>query len=340
MASLDALRLDFRITAQVGTVGVDVQPIFGFDNNNAMVLDNINLSQSFTPVVSGPKVEKVIYEANFDATQPQTAYSFIFRDGANSATVTLATNLTGGIGGSAALQGTADLTSWASTPPVSYSGFGIGVSGTNSSVLPSSDKSMYRVYLTAKGAGFLPGVTSASGVMGIQFMVPPGTLTPSNAQPAVVLELAPTLTLSSNYQNYVFDGATCPIGIYSGGSQSMFNQYYTNVNAIQVQAQFNGTPDLGSIFGYDANNAMFFDNIKVVELVPGFPPVSITRTGTQIKVYWADPAKGGTAKLQSASQLSGSWTDVPGAASGAASPYTVPSGSSTMFFRSAWVPGT
>jgi hypothetical protein len=340
MASLDALRLDFRCTAQVGTVGVDIQPIFGFDNDNDLVLDNISLSQSFTTVVAGPKIEQVIYQADFDTNQPATAYPFIFRDGANSATVILSTNLTGGAGGTAALQGTADLTSWSGTPPTSYSGFGIGVSGTNSSPLPSSDKSTYRVYVTAKGAGFLPGVTSASGVMGIQFMVPPGTLMPSNAAPAVVLELAPTLTLTSNYQAFVFDGATSPIGIYSGGSQAMFNQYYTNVNAIQVQAQFNGSPDLGSIFGYDGNNAMFFDNIKVVELVPGFPPVSITRTGTQIKVYWTDPATGGTAKLQSATSLLGPWTDVLGAASGSASPYTVPSGSSQLFFRSAWVPGT
>src|SRR5439155_10210352 len=137
-----------------------------------------------------------------------------------------------------------------------------------------------------------------------QFLVPPGTLMPSNAANAVVLELAPNVTLSSNYTAFVFDGATTPIGLYNGGSQAMFNQYASQVSLIQVQAQFNGGPDIGTVCGYDADNTMTVDNVKVMELVQGIAPLSIVHTNNQIKVYWSDPVNNdGTAKLLSATNV-------------------------------------
>jgi len=154
-----------------------------------------------------------------------------------------------------------------------------------------------------------------------------------------VLELTPNITLSSNFTSFVFDGAACPIGLYNGGSQAMFNQYVSNVNLVQVQAQFNGSPDVGTVFGYDADNTMTMDNIKVVELAQGIAPLTIVKTNGQIQVYWSDPINNdGTAKLQSSATAAGPYADVPGAASGAASPYIVPAGSPQKFFRAQWVP--
>jgi hypothetical protein len=192
--------------------------------------------------------------------------------------------------------------------------------------------------MSAKAGGFLSGVTSANCNASIQFMVPPGTLSPSNSNAAMVLELAPSMPVSDTYTSFVFDGAATPIGIYNGGSQALFTQYISKISSIQVQYQFNGGPDIGNdYFGYDADNTGMIDNIKVVELVPATPPLSVAVVGNQVKVSWSDPASGGTAKLQSSVSVAGPYLDVAGASSGTASPYTVPSGSTQKFFRTQWV---
>ena len=106
---------------------------------------------------------------------------------------------------------------------------------------------------------------------------------------------------------------------------------------MQVQVTAQGNPNVATIFGYDSNNTIDIDNIKVVELVPGLPPVSVTNTAGQIKVYWTDPTTGGTAQLQSATNAAGPYINVPGEGSGANSPYTVPAGPAQQFFRTIWV---
>lgn len=333
LSAIDSFEIEFRVTGEVGDMGVDRSPVFGFDNDNTLVVDNIFLNQT-SATVPPPKYEKVIWEINFDDKQPGNTYGFVFRDGANAATITTITNATGGVGGSAGLEGTADLSSWQATPPTGFSGFGVGAGKETPYTLTSSNKASYRVYWTAKTGGLMTGFDSVNGNASIQFLVPPGTLTPSNPAPAVVLELVPNITLTNDFQSFVFDGSSSPIGIYNGGSQALFNQYVNQVNLVQVQAQYNGGPDIGTVFGYDNDNTMVVDNIKVVELVTGIPPVSVVATNGQIKVYWADPYNVGTAKLQSSTNVAGPYVDV----SGAASPYIVPSGSPQQFFRTQWVP--
>ncbi len=338
LATVDGFATDFRVTQETGTIQVDRSPVWGFDNDNQLIVDNVYLEQT-SAIIPPPLYEKLIWQVNFDDQPAGFTYGFTFRDGPNTATDTVAINPTDGVGGSAALQITADLSSWATTPPMGYSGFGPGAGHVIPYALHNTNKSGYRAYWSAKVGGLLDGVTQAPGNASIQFLVPPGTLTPSNATPAVVLELAPNITLSSNFTAFVFDGATSPIGLYNGGSQTMFDQYVSQVTLIQVQAQFNGGPDIGTLFSYDADNTMTVDNIKVVELAQGIAPLSIVNTNGQIKVYWSDPVNNdGTAKLQSSTNVAGPYLDVPGAASGAASPYVVPVGTPPRFFRSQWVP--
>ncbi len=151
------------------------------------------------------------------------------------------------------------------------------------------------------------------------------------------LDLNPSLTLTTNWQSFVFDNMA--IGVNSGGSRRpCFNQYASEVNQMQVQVVAQGSPNLGTIFGYDNNNTVDIDNIKVVQLVPGLPPVSVASTAVQIKVYWTDPTTGGFAQLQSSTNVAGPYLNVPGETSGAASPYTVPAGSAHQFFKTVWVP--
>jgi hypothetical protein len=64
----------------------------------------------------------------------------------------------------------------------------------------------------------------------------------------------------------------------------------------------------------------------------------VIRTNNQMEVVWADPATGGTAQLQTSTNVAGPYVNVSGAASGAASPYVIPSGPAQQFFRTVWVP--
>ena len=345
LASISSFTIEFAVKGlPIGVIGGTgtnlISPPFGFTDTGSLTVDNIELIQT-QPTFPTPTQEKLIWQANFDNTFPNAGgYGFHFRDGTDNASGTVATNLTGGVGGSASLEYTVDLASWSSSPPVSFSGFGVGA---DENPLPygltSTNKSSYRVYVSAKAGGLANGAsTNISAVMDMLFFVPAGAESPSNASPAVILDLAPTVTLTTNWQSFVFDGASSPIGVNNGGSQALFDQYLSQVDEMHVQVATEGSPNIGAQFGYGTNTTIDIDNIKVVELVPGTPPVTVVKTNNQVKVLWADPNTGGTAELQSSTNVAGPYLNVPGAASGAASPYTVPAGSKQQFFRTIWVP--
>jgi hypothetical protein len=324
----------------IGGTGTNlISPPFGFTTNGVLNVDNIELVQTGNTVPT-PTVEKVIWQSDFDTAFPNGGgYGFSYRDGSPGASGTFSTNLAGGFGGSASFEYTVDLSPWSSSPPSSYSGFGTGATERPIPyALSSSNKASYRVYLAAKVGGASAGVTNVPGVMDLLFFVPPGTLTPSNAQAAVVFDLNPTMAFTTNWQSYVYDGAAMPIGVNNGGSQALFNQYFSHVNQLQVQVVPQGNPNVATLFGYDNNNTVDIDNIKVVQLVPGLPPLTVVGTNNQVRVIWTDPTTGGTAQLQGATNVAGPYLNVSGAASSGASPYLVPSGGKQQFFRTVWVP--
>ena len=108
---------------------------------------------------------------------------------------------------------------------------------------------------------------------------------------------------------------------------------------MELQISVLGNPDVGSLFNYATNATVDIDNIKVVELVPGLASITINRASSQTQIVWADPTSGGTAQLQSATNVAGPYLNVVGASSAAtASPYIVPTGSQQQFFRTVWVP--
>jgi hypothetical protein len=345
VSSIAAFTIEFAVqglpVGVIGGTGADlISPPFGFTDIGELNVDNIELIQTGNTVPT-PMQERLIWQADFDDTFPNAGgYGFHFRDGADGASGILTTNAGGGIGGSNSLEYTVNLSPWSSSPPVSYSGFGVG--GTENPIpygLVSSNKAAYRVYVSAKAGGLASGASpNIPAVMDLLFSVPAGAESPSNATPAVVLDLAPALTLTTNWQSFVFDGASNPIGVNNGGSQALFDRYFPEVDAMQVQVATQGSPDIGAQFGYGTNTTIDIDNIKVVELIPGLPPVSVTKTNNQIEVYWTDPSTGGTAQLQSSTNVAGSYLNVPGESSGANSPYLAPAGPVQQFFKTVWIP--
>jgi hypothetical protein len=336
VSSIASFVVEFSINGIEGSVGGStlVYPPFGFSNTGELVIDNIELDQIIgtANVVPTPMQEQVIWQANYDTTFPNDgSYGFSDRDGSPNANGTWAINPTNGAGGSASSEYTIDFSSWRASPPVSYSGFGLGA---DESPLPyaltSSSKSSYRIYLSTKVGGTSAGVTSIPGQVDLSFFTPNGT---------EIYDLTSPFQFSTNWQSFEFDGSTnLQVATWLTGAQAMFNEDVSQVNKIELQLSAQGSPDIGAPFGYATDAMMDIDNIKVVELVPGLPPIAVVRNNGQIVVTWTDPTTGGTAQLQSATNVAGPYVNVVGASSATASPYIVPSGSNQQFFRTVWVP--
>jgi hypothetical protein len=337
MASVSSFVVEFSVNGIEGTVGGAqlVSPPFGFTNTGELIIDNVELDQivgtSSAPPI--PMVEQVIWQANFDNTFPNDgSYGFSDRDGSPNAVGNWAINPTNGIGGSASSEYTVDFSSWSASPPVSYSGFGLGGDeGPLPYALTSSSKSSYRVYLSTKAGGFSAGVTGIPGQVDLSFFTPDGT---------EVYDLTAPFQFSNTWQSFEFDGATnFTVATWLSGAQTMFNQDYGQVNKMELQLSAQGNPDIAVPFGFGTNATMDIDNVKVVELVPGLSPLALVHGNGQTKVIWTDPTTGGTAQLQSAANVVGPYVNVSGTASAAAgSPYVVPSGSNQEYFRTVWIP--
>jgi hypothetical protein len=312
-------------------LGWEICDTYGSSETFAMNFFNVYFGNTVSTPPT-PTAEKLIWQANFGTTFTDNgAYGFSDRDGSPAATGSLSTNLTGGVGGSASLEYTVDFSSWSNSPPVIYSGFGLGVSETPLPyMLTSSNAASYRVYLSAKVSGTSAGVTNVPGAVDVTFFIPNGT---------EVCDLTSSVAVSTNWESYVF--TNLQIATWLTGAQQLFNQNVTNINKMELQLTVDGSPNLGTLFGYDKNNTVDIDNIKVVQLVPGLAPLTVVQTNGQTLVTWADPdpTVGGTAQLQSAMNVAGPYLGVAGASSAAtASPYAVPPGNGQQFFRALWVP--
>lgn len=107
-----------------------------------------------------------------------------------------------------------------------------------------------------------------------------------------------------------------------------------NVTALRMQVQIENASSEAD-WGFDADNVLAVDNIKLTHNYVGCPPLTIEVVGANEVVTWAQPNTG-SAKLQSAPALSGPWTDV----AGATSPHTTALESGPKYYRTQWVPPT
>jgi hypothetical protein len=328
VGSISNCTIEFAVEGLTGSIGGNppIQPVFGFTNIGSLVVDDVALVQTISTLPPIPTQPQILGQANFNTTFPATSYGYHYRDGVDDATAILTTNV---VGGSNSLDYAVNFSSWSGDPPSSYSGFGVGA---GFSPLPdqliSSDQASYLFSFSAKCANLPAGTPSVSGVADLLFLTPSG----------VVYDLEPTITLTTNWQSFAFNGASCPIGVNNGGSQAMFNEDFSQVDAIQVEVTAQGSPDIGAVFDYGTNAIIDIANINVTQLVPGLPPVSVVNSNGRVEVVWTDPVTGGTAQLQSATSVTGPYINISGAASGAASPYLVPAGNRQQFFRTVWVP--
>ena len=142
--------------------------------------------------------------------------------------------------------------------------FGVGFGGvlnlTNDGpAFSSTNRADYLYSFDLRVEGLLPGVTSASGDIQLQFQAEDNTIQPRDVDtnPDLLLQVNISFTARSNWTHYAY---TLNQGGVGGGSDALFALYHTNVLNLGFGCNWH-LP--GAAFGYDTNNAVYIDNIKL-----------------------------------------------------------------------------
>ena len=308
------------------------------DSGHEIDIDNLYLS-STTASALPPLVESpILAQCNFDnfSIAPdgfeQGDFSYFYSGGPSvpglSVTDPVVSN--GGVGGSNALEIVADGTAFSSQTP-GYSGFGGGVWIPLSGQLTTTDLSMYRLHFNARAAGLPAGMNQIPCVVFVHFLGPDGTTGPADGNSDLILALdTASFNVTSNFQatSWTFSLKDMTVDTGAGGSLALFAQYYTNVTKVVVELQ---NSDFYDDFQHAPGDVLALDDIELVGLTPGLPPLSVARVGGQTQIAWTAAGTGVTT-LQGAANVQGPYNVI----TGASNPYTVPTGSTNKFFRAMW----
>jgi hypothetical protein len=289
---------------------------FGYDGDNAIYIDNVKLEaiqQGATPPPP-PTVDIPILYWNFDDRPVDYHYAYTYSQNNEPAFTAQAIYAALGVGDSNANVLTFDNSVFASEPLPGYAGAGSGFSGPmDSSQFVTTNLSSYRLNFDYRVLGLDPSKTSTPGQMQFAFRTNGTTL----------LTLNFDVSVKTNWQTF---SSTLNKGSNGGGSVAAFAQNLTNINSIQPNFQVTGV--LGD-FGFDNDNYVIIDNVSLVRLQLGLPPLTINRSNNTVVVTWSGPAK-----LQGGNNVVGPYTDLTGVTNS----YTVPITNAARFFRTQWVP--
>jgi hypothetical protein len=343
VGSIASFTIEFAVEGlPVGVIGGTgtnlISPPFGFTANGVLDVDNIELIQTGNTVPT-PTESQLIWQADWVNYFPNDGiYNYAFSSGGTPINTSLTTNYQSGIFETNSIELAVNLLPLETNPPTSYSGFGVGAEENPLPYgLSNTNLASYQFSCSARVGGLTNGVTNCAAVVDLLFLAPTNGLTES-----VVLDFAPAVTLTTNWQTFTFTGSAGSIGVNNGGSQAQFDQYISEVNAMQLQvtAESPAGGNVAKTFGDNNTNAtLSIDDVQVDQIVTGITPVSIGLTNNQVKVFWGpDPVTGGYEELESSTNVAGPYVVVPGETSGTDSPYVVPAGSPHLFFRAVWVP--
>jgi hypothetical protein len=222
-----------------------------------------------------------------------------------------------GVGGSVGWFLKMDNSTLGANPPA-WAGGGTGGSGpVDLTRFDTGDMTSYRVSFAAKALGLDPSVTQTTCRLQIFLDSPIENLRLDFPVMAGTDWITNVMTLNQ--------------GSAGAGTKAGFTTNYNTYTGLRTQWQIENATSTD--WGYDTDNALVLDNIKLERLYVACPPLIITRNADTITVTWAAPSTG-TAKLQATSLNGSAWADV----ANATSPYstTVPTG--PKYFRLLWVP--
>jgi len=287
---------------------------FGYDGDNAIYMDNIRLDVIQRVATNPPPtVDIPILFWNFDDKPVYYNYQYTYSQNNTPEFVAQASYGPLGVGGSNANVLTFDDSIFTNGAPA-YAGAGTGFSGPmDASQFTTTNLASYRLDFDYRVLGLDPSKTSTPGQMQLAIR------TNGNA----VLTVNFDVSLKTNWQTF---SATLNKGGNGGGSAAAFAQNLSKIDSIQPNFQVTAVP---FDFGLDGDNTVILDNIRFARVQVGLPPLTIDRSGGNVVITWSGPAK-----LQSAVNVAGPYTDV----TGATSPYSPPATGPARFFRTQWVP--
>jgi hypothetical protein len=140
-------------------------------------------------------------------------------------------------------------------------GFGFGFGGganfdNDTSKFISTNREDYVVSFDCRVEGLLPGTSSANGEFQIRFDAPDGTSQPADGNADTLMQVNIAFSATSNFTHFVY---LLDQGSVAAGSADDFATYLSAINNINFAMNWNNP----EAFGYDSDNAIYIDNVKL-----------------------------------------------------------------------------
>lgn len=319
--------------------GVNVhmpQEAFGYDSENFVYVDNIKLEMivdTNAPAAQVPLETLTISDWNFDDRDIWYSYSYPYTASGTPPGVFGDYHAPGyGVGGSNAWILRLTNSIYITEPLPAWAGVGTGGGGPmDASLLSTPDLSKYRITFSSRVYGLATDTTETTLRLQLFIRAPDDTLQPADANTGEddLIRLDFNVPASTNWTTTSY---LLSAGSVGGGSKANLTNHLSKVVDWRPQWQIEN-PASQAAWGYDDDNMLVIDDVKLERLVPAAPRPTITRQGSEIEIRWTAP-EGGTVKLQSATSLSGTYTDVPNASN----PYRTQITGDQRFFRTVWLP--
>jgi hypothetical protein len=310
-----------------------------FDADNMLYVDDIRLEvvQKAPPPPPPPTAPIVVLEWNMD-DKPGWGFYGGYNWSQNSYLPVFTYNEAdagAGVGGSNGWSLRMDNSALAAEPP-QYAGGGTGGSGpVDYTLFSSGDLEDYMITFDARAEGLDPATFNTSLALQVFLRAPDDTLQPPDADTNndLLVRLDFAVPAGTNWQTTSYALSRGNVGA-DAGSKANFTEHFSKIHDMNMQFQIENANSL-TTWGFDTDNALIVDNIRLERLFVGCPPLSVATSGQNIVVTWESPSTG-TVKLQSATDVDGPYAEVVGATS----PHSTPISGAPKYFRTQWVPPT
>jgi hypothetical protein len=293
---------------------------FGWDADNVVVIDNVQLEVIQYSGPPPPLVPVAIFDVNLD-DKPGWGYFGGYNWSQNSSLPLFTYDAAApgyGVGGSNAWILTMDNSALGPPNTPSWAGGGTGGGGpANLALFDTNSLKGYRVSFDSRVEGLAPDVVSTTCRLQLFLESPNGDTRLDFDAPA-----------QSNWVTTVY---TLDQGSFGMGSKAAFATNYNTFTGLRTQWQIENAQSTD--WGYDSDNLLIIDNIKLERLYVATPPLTITVGANGASVSWGLPSTG-SVKLQAASKPEGPYTEVVNAPN----PYPIPPTGAPHFYRTLWVP--
>lgn len=314
---------------------------FGNDGDNALYIDNVKLEVvDHPPVVLTPTYATTLLDWNMDDKPLWSEYHYDWSQNDVHATFTAGNNSNGtdpnaeGVDGSSAWILSMDNSIFNDGVVPSWAGGGSGGNGpVDYAGFDTADLSKYQIVFDARAAGLAEGRENTTIALQIFLDAPDDTVQPAdeNADPDFLVRLDTPVRVSGNFQTLTFNLGKAAIG---DGSKANFEAYFNRISELRTQWQIENATSLAD-WGYDADNALVVDNIRLERLHDGLPPLSFVQEGNELVLTWEN-ASSGMVHLQAAETVDGAFEDLETTGTS----YRAATDGTQRYFRLSWTPPT